>query len=661
MKMKHKWFDTVIRYVLMGLIAGFASTGCDDLEDKDAAPGQSGTGIEDYGTAEMYILSEGLFNLNNSSLGRYVFGSGQLTYDYFRNCNRRGLGDTANDMEIYDGKLYVVVNVSSVIEIIDLQTGQSVRQLSLVDEKGSSRQPRAIAFYEDHAYVCSFDGTVTRIHTGSLEIDGEIRAGRNPEDLCVQDGKLYVTNSGGLDSEGIGVDRTVSIIDLATFREIKRLEVGPNPGPVLPGPDHSVWLVTRGEQIEEGNYQLVKIDSRQDEVTARYNEPVMDFAIDYNLAYLYNFDYRTQQSGFKVFNLTTGKVIRETFISDGTRIERPYSIQVNPYSSNIYITEAYNYQLEGDLLCFSPEGKLQFRLDGVGLNPNTVVFRDETSDVSGGTEEPEAPEGFADKVLDYYPAPTQHMNTITTAWKEGMTSREEVIELATERLRKRSLLSLGAFGGYIIVGFPEPVPNVKGEYDFKIYGNAYYNPNAWEDRPGGSSEPGIVWVSQDTNRNGLPDDEWYELAGSEYGKDTEIRNYEITYYRPEPLDGDVRWTDNQGASGSLRRNIFHLQESYYPLWETRGQMTFSGTRLKDNAVNENGTWVSYAYPWGYADNHPNQSEFSQFKIDWAVGKDGQPVMLEEIDFVKVVSAINQDAGDVGELSTEITGVENLHY
>lgn len=164
MKMKHKWFDTVIRYILMGLIAGFASTGCDDLEDKDAAPGQSGTGIEDYGTAEMYILSEGLFNLNNSSLGRYVFGSGQLTYDYFRNCNRRGLGDTANDMEIYDGKLYVVVNVSSVIEIIDLQTGQSVRQLSLVDEKGSSRQPRAIAFYEDHAYVCSFDGTVTRIH-----------------------------------------------------------------------------------------------------------------------------------------------------------------------------------------------------------------------------------------------------------------------------------------------------------------------------------------------------------------------------------------------------------------------------------------------------------------------------------------------------------------
>ena len=223
------------------------------------------------------------------------------------------------------------------------------------------------------------------------------------------------------------------------------------------------------------------------------------------------------------------------------------------------------------------------------------------------------------------------------------------------------MLSLGAFGGYIIVGFPEPVPNVKGEYDFKIYGNAYYNPNAWEDRPGGSSEPGIVWVSQDTNRNGLPDDEWYELAGSEYGKDTEIRNYEITYYRPEPLDGDVRWTDNQGASGSLRRNVFHLQESYYPLWETRGQMTFSGTRLKDNAVNENGTWVSYAYPWGYADNHPNQSEFSQFKIDWAVGKDGQPVMLEEIDFVKVVSAINQDAGDVGELSTEITGVENLHY
>ena len=79
------------------------------------------------------------------------------------------------------------------------------------------------------------------------------------------------------------------------------------------------------------------------------------------------------------------------------------------------------------------------------------------------------------------------------------------------------------------------------------------------DKPGGNSEPGIVLVSKDTNGNGLPDDEWYELAGSEYNSPATIRNYEITYYRPTPADGDVKWKDNQGKEGYIYRNTYHTQ------------------------------------------------------------------------------------------------------
>ena len=360
--------------------------------------------------------------------------------------------------------------------------------------------------------------------------------------------------------------------------------------------------------------------------------------------------------------MASGKGARVQFITDGTKIERPYAIAVNPYSSNVYITEAYNYQVEGDLLCFAPDGKLMFRLNGVGLNPNTVLFRDVSASVDDSSSEdnPDAPSAFADKVFEYVPAPTQFMNTVTVAYQEGF-NEEDRLSLASERLRKRSLLSLGAYGGYIVVGFSQPVPKVEGAYDFKIYGNANYNPNAWQDRPGGSAEPGIVLVSKDENGNGMPDDPWYELAGSEYGKDTETRDYEITYYRPQPENADVRWTDNQGNEGYVYRNDFHTQNSYYPAWVEEDRITFSGTRLEDNAVEENGIWVGYAYDWGYADNHPNDTEFSQFKIEWAVDAEGHPIQLDEIDFVKIYTAVNQYAGQVGELSTEITGVENLHF
>ena len=51
---------------------------CDDLEDKPSlVPGESGD-VYETGTAEMYILSEGLFNQNNSSLARYSFYNRQI-------------------------------------------------------------------------------------------------------------------------------------------------------------------------------------------------------------------------------------------------------------------------------------------------------------------------------------------------------------------------------------------------------------------------------------------------------------------------------------------------------------------------------------------------------------------------------------------------------
>ena len=67
----------------------------------------------------MYILSEGLFNQNNSSLARYSFNRQRCTNNYFSANNQRGLGDTANDIAIYGNKIYVVVNVSSTVEVID--------------------------------------------------------------------------------------------------------------------------------------------------------------------------------------------------------------------------------------------------------------------------------------------------------------------------------------------------------------------------------------------------------------------------------------------------------------------------------------------------------------------------------------------------------------
>lgn len=657
--------------LLMGCVLPLFYASCDDMEDKPVTSTVEGQ-ITETGTAEIYILSEGLFNLNNSSLTRYSFRTHQLKTNYFSTINKRGLGDTANDIALYGNKLYIVVNVSSTLEVVDFTTGQSIKQIPMRTENGSSRQPRHIAFHKDKAYVCSFDGTVARIDTTSLEIEATVKAGRNPESLCVQNEKLYVSNSGGLDyTEGIGVDNTVSVIDLASFTEIKKITVGPNPGCILPDSENFVYVATHGKNIVEGDYHLVKINSHTDEVERVFDEKVMNFAIQGNVGYLYNYNYQTEDASIKMFNLQTGETIREHFITDGTQIHTPYGIHINPYSGNIYITEAYSYTVTGDVLCFNQNGQLQFRLNRIGLNPNTVVFSNRASSTDTEEEEqpsPDAPSAYANKVLAYCPAPGQFMNTSTTAYEKGF-SAEDVRRKAEEKLKDPylCLLSLGGFGGSIVVGFDHTVPNISGAYDFKIYGNASYDSfGTLTGALGGSSEPGIVLVSKDVNGNGLADDEWYELKGSEYNSKHTIKDYAITYHRPASPLSSVKWTDNQGNTGYVYRNETHTKNDYYPAWIEEDEMTFYGSRLKDNAVNEPRPgmpehWVGYCYAYGYADNHPNDEKGALFKIDWAVDKEGRSVKLDGIDFVKIYTAVNQYCGWMGEISTEVQAVEDLHF
>lgn len=281
---------------------------------------------------------------------------------------------------------------------------------------------------------------------------------------------------------------------------------------------------------------------------------------------------------------------------------------------------------------------------------------------------------YITRVYEYRPAPGQFVNELPE-YSEGDTE-ESMRQKAEDCLAYNAgtLVTLGGYGGYIVVGFDHTIVNRPGEYDFKVLGNAFYSTGA-AGGSGGSSEPGIVMVSADVNGNGIPDDAWYELAGSEYQKPSTIKNYEITYYRPDeaktPVPGTdpsitdstyVRWTDNQGGEGYLSKLTYHKQ-AYYPQWLSGETLSFRGTRLADNAVDESGNgsyYVLYAYDWGYADNHPNDSEKSNFKIDWAVDAEGNPVHLQGIDFIKIYTGVNQFNGWLGECSTEVAGVTDLH-
>lgn len=255
------------------------------------------------------------------------------------------------------------------------------------------------------------------------------------------------------------------------------------------------------------------------------------------------------------------------------------------------------------------------------------------------------------KVYEYTPAPGQFINDGVT-----LTTQEEACSYAFERLSQGQFVSLGAFGGYLIAGFDHSVESsTDGGFDLQITGNAHSS----------SSEPGIIWVSQDENGNGLPDDTWYELRGSEYGKPETWQDYAVTYYRPSSNGTSIEWTDNRGRSGSVDYiPAYHSQETYFPLWITADSYTLRGTRLEDRLVDENGNgslWIGHPFDWGYADNWSGTDpDIDKFRISDAVRWDGEPADLTYIDFVKIQCGVQAKGGWTGEQSTELTVIRDLH-
>lgn len=282
---------------------------------------------------------------------------------------------------------------------------------------------------------------------------------------------------------------------------------------------------------------------------------------------------------------------------------------------------------------------------------------------------------YITRVYEYCPAPGQFVNEMPR-YEEGDTYAD-ILQKTEESISGTNdiMITLGGYGGYVTFGFDHTVMNIPGEKDFRIWGNCFYE-LLQPDKKGGSAEPGIVMVSYDVNCNGLPDDPWYELAGSEYHSPITRHSYELTYNRPDPdreivADEDnslddiyyIRWTDNAGRSGYMAKNIFHNQD-YYPKWVKDDAMTFSGSLLAPNAEDISGYgayYVLYSYPWGYADNHPNEyADLNSFDISWAVDADGNPVSLPGADFIRVYTGLNQYCGWLGETSTELSRAQDLH-
>jgi len=251
---------------------------------------------------------------------------------------------------------------------------------------------------------------------------------------------------------------------------------------------------------------------------------------------------------------------------------------------------------------------------------------------------------FLSDVFSYTYAPGQHASKALTT---------DIQYIKGNPALHNGWLYLGGFGGNVVAGFPVDVPNHDGE-DFEIFA-----------LKGAAPEPAIVYVMQDVNKNGKPDDVWHELKGNQF--ENTDRNFQLTYYKPATVNGNISWKDNKGGKGELIPGFGASNSSSWWWPETNtDSIVFSGSKLPDayekKLVGETEIWVvpNNKYLWGYAENqygtdYDSETGINKFDISNAVDVNGIAVNLTNIRFIKIQSAVFQQAGMINEISPEIRG------
>ena len=262
---------------------------------------------------------------------------------------------------------------------------------------------------------------------------------------------------------------------------------------------------------------------------------------------------------------------------------------------------------------------------------------DGLTDVDGGDDDvtvPVVPDSTLNvTVLEYCPAPGQFVNVLPE-YADGDTEADMCAK-ATELIERGALVTLGGWGGYIVMRVDPPITTGR----FRVLGNAFAGPAP---NGSGAAEPGVVSVSYDSNGNGVADDEWFQIHGSATETD-----YSMTYFY-----ADETWTASDGSTGSVQHNAYHLQP-YFPQWLSAAEaLTFHGTLLESNGYYDDtlGQYVLQAFDYGYADSWSNTDERSALVAD---------VDLPQIDFIRVQTGVNQSFPTIGETSTEVCGVQVL--
>jgi YVTN family beta-propeller protein len=311
-----------------------------------------------------FVLNEGQFQQGNGSVSFYNPENETVENNIFENINDFPLGDVVQSMTIFDNKAYIVVNNSSKIEIVNLNTFEYLGTIS------NLTSPRYILpVSATKAYVTDlFSNTISVINLSSNSISSTIAVNGNTEELALASGKVFVTNRS---------EDYVYVINPNTDNIEDSIELAAGPSSIQIDNNGKVWVLCSGKTLFDEDFNVIgqeagglyKINASNLNV-----ETALDFSTNDSPSRL-----RINAGGNQLYFLNNGIFAMSTTSSSlPSNVLIPsngrslYALNIAP-NGDIYTADAIDFQQSGLVYRYSSDATLidEFTTD---IAPNGVYF-----------------------------------------------------------------------------------------------------------------------------------------------------------------------------------------------------------------------------------------------------------------------------------------------
>jgi YVTN family beta-propeller protein len=351
------------RSLLTG-IGALALFGCDPDNDGPLSgpPAPAGNG------SNVYVVNEGQFNTPNGAIS--LFNKTTKTIvdnNLFTKVNGRILGDVVQSMTVVGSQGYIVVNATGKVEVV---TMADFKQVATIDRL---EQPRyLVAVSSSKAYLTEWiergkPGRVAVIDLRTNTVTKSIPVGRQPEQLLLANGRLYVTNSD---------ENTISVINPTSDAVEATIQVQDGPSNIVQDKNGDIWVACTGIKrfspvkpyplLSATNGALVRFSTSNPTT-----KTTLPFAADgpSNLTIngakdqlYYSYGSAVYQLSTTATALPTTPLIRRSF----------YGLGIDPQDNTIYGSVA-PFTTAGKVIRYQRTG-MAIDSFGVNIGPNSFVF-----------------------------------------------------------------------------------------------------------------------------------------------------------------------------------------------------------------------------------------------------------------------------------------------